>query len=205
MRNAEATALTRHALLDAAIELLAHQDAASTSVSAIVTRAGLTKGAFYHHFESKAHLIHAVHEQLIGKVLEELRAITASDADPPRQLAALVVAMVRNNVRHRSNAQIFFREYPLLPDDIMAAIRERRAEYEALISNVIEAGVRRGQFVVDAPVKVVTYGIVGMCAWPIYWFDPAGALTPEDLGGHYASMVLDGLTRGNAPAPGVRQ
>lgn len=202
MRNAEATALTRHALLEAAIELLGHQDAASTSVSAIVTRAGVTKGAFYHHFESKAHLIEAVHEQLIGEVLHELRAIAASHPDPRRQLGALVVAMVENNVRHRSNAQIFFREYPLLPADIMLAIRTRRGEYEALISNAIEAGVARGQFFVDAPVKVVAHGIIGMCAWVIYWFDPAGTARPVDLGRQYASIVLDGLTRGDGRAAG---
>lgn len=200
MRNADASASTRTALLDAAIELLARHEVANTSVREIVGRAGLTKGAFYHHFDSKAHLVQAVHEQLIGEILDELHAIVAATVDPREQLAQLIVAIFRNNVRHRSNARIFFREYDTLPDEIRAVIKARREEYEQLIVDVLEAGMRSGQFATGTPAKVVAYGIIGMCAWAIYWFDPAGSLTAAQVGDHYAKLILAGL---EASATGV--
>ena len=40
-------------LLDAALSLLREQGFTATTVDALCTRAGVTKGAFFHHFESK--------------------------------------------------------------------------------------------------------------------------------------------------------
>lgn len=54
---------TRAAILRAAHDLVMEQGFAATSVDAIVTRAGITKGAFFHHFGSKAGLARALVER----------------------------------------------------------------------------------------------------------------------------------------------
>ena len=46
----------RDKLLDAALRLIREQGYASTSVDALCVAAGVTKGAFFHHFDSKAAL-----------------------------------------------------------------------------------------------------------------------------------------------------
>ncbi|MGA2838816.1 MAG: TetR/AcrR family transcriptional regulator, partial [Steroidobacteraceae bacterium] len=43
----------RQKLLDAALSLIREKGYASTSVDALCSEAGVTKGAFFHHFESK--------------------------------------------------------------------------------------------------------------------------------------------------------
>ncbi|MGF1531518.1 MAG: TetR/AcrR family transcriptional regulator [Puniceicoccaceae bacterium] len=45
--------LTKQRLIDAAVRLVLRQGFAATSVEAICTGAGLTKGSFFHHFENK--------------------------------------------------------------------------------------------------------------------------------------------------------
>jgi TetR/AcrR family transcriptional repressor of nem operon len=45
---------TRESLLEAALELIWQSNYVSVGISEICERAGTTKGAFYHHFESKA-------------------------------------------------------------------------------------------------------------------------------------------------------
>lgn len=52
----EATPDTRSALLDAAEALILQRGFAGATVDAIVDRTGVSKGAFFHHFSSKAEL-----------------------------------------------------------------------------------------------------------------------------------------------------
>src|SRR5262249_50089911 len=53
-------------LLDVALALFAEQGIEATTVDDIVARAGVAKGTFYHHFESKAALLQALRESFIN-------------------------------------------------------------------------------------------------------------------------------------------
>ncbi|HXW34931.1 MAG TPA: helix-turn-helix domain-containing protein [Acidimicrobiales bacterium] len=56
--------MTRVALLEAARKLFGEQGYAGTSTEEIVARAGVTKGALYHHFTDKEALFRGVFEQV---------------------------------------------------------------------------------------------------------------------------------------------
>ena len=61
-RKLEQGDATRDALVEAARQLFGTQGYADTSLDAIVRRAGVTKGALYHHFSGKESLFRAVYE-----------------------------------------------------------------------------------------------------------------------------------------------
>jgi AcrR family transcriptional regulator len=75
--QAERRATTRRAFLDAARELFAEKGYGGVTIGEIVERAGMTKGALYHHFEDKRSLLRAVveeiEEELDGEVLGAAR------------------------------------------------------------------------------------------------------------------------------------
>ncbi len=54
---------TRHKILNAAIDLFSAVGYAATGLGEVIERAGMTKGALYHHFDSKEALATAVIEQ----------------------------------------------------------------------------------------------------------------------------------------------
>jgi AcrR family transcriptional regulator len=64
---------TRRALLDTARELFAENGFQATRTEDIVQRAGLTRGALYHHFRDKEDLFRAVHDELAEEVVQLLR------------------------------------------------------------------------------------------------------------------------------------
>lgn len=79
--QAERTAETREALLDAAIRLLYRKGYSGTSTEAISEEAGVTRGALHHHFGTRAQLM----ADVIGTVYErERRAYEAIAADTGR-------------------------------------------------------------------------------------------------------------------------
>lgn len=62
---------TRHELIQAAKRLFGEQGYAETSTDEIVLRAGVTKGALYHHFAGKEELFRAVFEQVEQEVSDQ--------------------------------------------------------------------------------------------------------------------------------------
>ncbi|MEA2398193.1 MAG: hypothetical protein QOK25_1749 [Thermoleophilaceae bacterium] len=78
----ERSEATTAELLAAARELFASDGYAATSLDAIASAAGVTKGALYHHFESKRDVFRAVYVAEQGRLAEvEARAYRGED-DP---------------------------------------------------------------------------------------------------------------------------
>ncbi|HEX4174293.1 MAG TPA: helix-turn-helix domain-containing protein [Acidimicrobiales bacterium] len=65
---------TRASLVQAARELFGEQGYVDTSLEEIVARAGVTKGAVYHHFDGKEGLFRAVFEQVHTEVTDQAAA-----------------------------------------------------------------------------------------------------------------------------------
>ncbi len=84
--NSERTKLTRQALIDAARRLFVENGYAETATPDIVTAAGVTRGALYHHFEDKKALFRAVVAQEAAAVAAEIDARAQTTATPKAAL-----------------------------------------------------------------------------------------------------------------------
>lgn len=80
--QSERTEATTAALLDAARELFAQDGYAATSLDAVVARAGVTKGALYHHFAGKRELFRAVFDREQERLAIALAGAFTSKQDP---------------------------------------------------------------------------------------------------------------------------
>lgn len=83
--NTERARATRKALIEAARRLFVEKSYADTATPDIVTAAGVTRGALYHHFADKQALFRAVVEEEAASVAEEIEratpaALSAKDA-----------------------------------------------------------------------------------------------------------------------------
>lgn len=84
--QAQRTAATRAQLLSAARKLFADKGFADVSTQAIVSAAGVTRGALYHQFADKAALFAAVYEAVERELVEEVAAqISAAQPSDPLQ------------------------------------------------------------------------------------------------------------------------
>ncbi|MEV0294584.1 TetR/AcrR family transcriptional regulator [Nocardia sp. NPDC050710] len=77
---------TRRALLDHSRRLFATKGYGAVGLSEIVTATGVTKGALYHNFASKAELFRAVLEEVQQEVGERVSAAAETVTDPWGQL-----------------------------------------------------------------------------------------------------------------------
>jgi AcrR family transcriptional regulator len=86
--QAERSATTRAALLAAARALFGERGFAGTSREQIVERAGVTRGALYHHFAGKEDLFRAVFEEIEQEMTEHLTKVALAAPDPLEALRA---------------------------------------------------------------------------------------------------------------------
>jgi AcrR family transcriptional regulator len=80
---------TRQRLLEAAAEVFAEQGYSGAAIDAIASRAGVTGGALYRHFASKAELLLEVVAQAVH-ALPLAERLAGADAPEPRFFAQLV-------------------------------------------------------------------------------------------------------------------
>ena len=194
MGTAKEGAETRDRLLKAAVDLYSAKGFAGASVEEIARRAGVTKGGFYHHFDSKALLIMAIHNGFVDLQISEIKAVIAEELPPEETLNGAIVVVVRNILLHKASVSLFIREYPAMPKDVDRSVRDRRLEYEQLLVRIIDRGRDAGVFHTELPTNVLLLGILGMGAWATQWYDPKRAPAPDVIARDYAHMVVSGLT-----------
>ena len=142
---------TRSRILDAAGELFAERGYDATSVADICARAGVTKGAFYHHFQSKQ----AVFLELRDRWLAPLEAQLSLARDPDETLPQLlqhVADMVRAmfaEAGEDQRQQVFLellsaaRQDPTILPALLAPLHRYREWFAQLISAGIKEGALR--------------------------------------------------------------
>jgi AcrR family transcriptional regulator len=87
-RQAERSEATRKALVDVARRLFAKRGYADVGTEEIVRRAGVTRGALYHHFSGKEDLFRAVAEQVEEEMTRKSAEAALAHEDPWEQQRA---------------------------------------------------------------------------------------------------------------------
>ena len=137
VQQADRSAATTKAILDAARALFASHGYAEVSVDQIAERAGYAKGAFYHHFSSKQ----ALFEQVLDGIQAQLALLVARRAQRARA-APLPRALARNILDYLEGAIHPGVRRILLIDGPMVLGWERWREIDDKhFADVVRAGV----------------------------------------------------------------
>jgi AcrR family transcriptional regulator len=94
-KNVERGQATRAHLVDVATQLFAAHGYDGTSIEAVLTEAGVSRGSLYHHFAGKDALFWAVLEGVAARVGEQLEAVELDAPDPVAALRAGYLAWIR--------------------------------------------------------------------------------------------------------------
>ncbi len=182
----------REAIVEAAIDCFFERGYNGTSVQDVVERAGVTKGAFYHHFAKKEDLLLHIHDRFMDQQMHALEAGIAGNLPPQEALTLLIEEIVVSAADFQREYVIFFEQRRNLSGEPFDRVRAKRDEYEQLLVQTIEGGIARGDLRDVPSTQVLAFGIIGMAAWSYHWYRPRG-MTPRDIGRMYASVVLDGV------------
>lgn len=78
-------------------------------------------------------------------------------------------------------------------------MRERRDAYQAILRDVISEDQKAGRLRDDIGAGYLTLSLLNLLNWTIFWFDPAGSCSPEELAATMWTIFRDGArARGGA-------
>ena len=97
---------TRQRLLEIALELIWQSNYSSVGVNEICSQAGVTKGAFYHHFESKASLFYEASTYYWDVIKKDLDSMFSPVNSPMEQLENLIYFLLVAKVNTNENEVI---------------------------------------------------------------------------------------------------
>ncbi|MEV4098368.1 TetR/AcrR family transcriptional regulator [Streptosporangium saharense] len=184
MSRAEQREQTRRALLREGRRLFAAEGYGAVGLSQIVTAAGVTKGALYHHFDGKTALFRAVLAQVQEEVGRRVAASADAETDPWDQLVAgchaFLAASTDPDVRRimliDGPAVLGWREWRALDE---AASARHLAE---ALTGLIEMGV-----IAEQPVAPLTHLLSGAMNEAALWL--ADSPDPQDLPDTLAALT----------------
>lgn len=184
---------TKELLVATALRLFDKNGYPRTSVEDIVDGAGLTKGAFYHHFDSKEEVLEIIHNIYVDNQIAYCREVMAEYSDPRDQLRHVAIGTIVNLGQYRAHVSVYLQDRRFLTGDRQRNISKKRREIDDLFCQIIQAGIDEGYFRSDLSAKLTSFGLIGMYAWVINWWRPGGAMSLEEIGEHYVDLIVNGL------------
>jgi AcrR family transcriptional regulator len=173
---------TRSQLLEAALRLFSQNGYDATGVADICQAAGVSKGAFYHHFPTKRALFLVLLQNWLAGIDANLVTLRQQEGDVPQLL--LRMTDVLNSVFQDAGGRlpIFFEYWQQASRDpeIGQATIEPYRRYRLLFTELVQQGVEAGSFRpmdVQVAAQMIISLAVGLLLQGL--LDPTGADWPQ--------------------------
>jgi AcrR family transcriptional regulator len=160
-RKAKQSDATRGTLLSAARSLFTEYGYAATSTNEIADRAGVTRGALYHHFAAKDDLFRAVFEQLEAETAEHVAREAIAGPDPLEQLRLGCRAFLDACLDPAVQRIVLLEGPGVLGWETWQEIEERYGY--GLVATGVEAAIAAGEFE-QQPVEPLAHVLFGALA-----------------------------------------
>lgn len=202
----------RQELIVTAQQLFYTKGYENTAVNDIIKAVGVSKGAFYHYFESKTAVLEAIVSQMAGEAVTNLQAIIADDtlsAIPKWQK----VIHLSNNWKIERKAEVIEANRLMLMDENILLRHKIRSETTKVIATemgkIIGQGVNEAIFDVEhvAETAVILFAIIetlsekvnDLLLNPDQYSDPATIALQKNVAVQTAVERLLGAPTGSMP------
>jgi AcrR family transcriptional regulator len=176
-------------LMDAALDAFADKGFHATSTRDIAARADMSPAGVYVHFASKQDLLFQICQRGHALALEIVTSARDSAQTPPGQLVAIVSAFARWHAEQFRTARIVQYEFPHLTSEHRDEILAVRKRIDAVVSDVLLAGVASGDF--DVPdLAMTTLALQSLTIDVARWYGPGVRRTPQAIGTAYGDLAL---------------
>jgi len=191
--------------MDAAIGELCRRGYDAASVSDICREAGVSKGAFYHHFPSKQALFLAIMQDWLRGIDTQLFANRTPEKDVPQTIQEMgstlgeIFQAASGQFQAASGQMPMFMEFMVQAsrdEEVWKAVIAPYRQYQKSFSGLINEGKKEGSFRADVDAEETAWVLISLAVGILLQgiVDP-GAANWEKVTNKGVQMVLGGLQR----------
>ena len=151
----------RRRIADAALALFASRGYTVTSVDDVVSRARVSKSAFYEFFESKEHCFREVLAEEGGGLIHDVLADAATGHDHHERLQLGITRFVRSCFERPDVARLLVVESVGLSEGVEAVRRDLQASFADAVAQEVRHAVMHDPFYADKDPAVFGRAVVG--------------------------------------------
>ena len=176
----------------AAAKLFDEKGYLETSLKDISKAAKLSKGGIYHYFSNKHEILYFILDNymdlLLGRLEEELEKIP-DDSSKIQYIMSRHLKLYNKKV---PEAKALLIEAHSLPSKYFKAIAEKQKKYAQISMNVL-SDLFKGKMQRDK-LKAISYTLFGMSNSIMYWYDPKGPVSLEELSQIVYDIFMKGVS-----------
>jgi AcrR family transcriptional regulator len=146
MTSQQRSEITRSRILASAAACFSERGYDATGVAEICQHAGVSKGAFYHHFASKQALFAALLDDWLEALDDQMARLRVPAATAPQSLQAMV-GLLQQVFRDASGRLPMFLEFwrqAARDETIWQATMAPFQRYHTLLASIVRAGIGEG-------------------------------------------------------------
>jgi len=163
-----------------------------TSLKDISVAAKLSKGGIYHYFSNKHEILYFILDNymdlLLGGLEEELKEM----ADNSSKIQFIMFRHLKLYNRNVPEAKALLIEAHNLPSKYFKAIAEKERKYAQILIDIL-SDYFDGSMQIDK-LKAISFTLFGMFNSIIYWYNPEGPVTLEELSKIVYDIFLKGVS-----------
>ena len=160
----------RRRIVEAALALFAGRGYTVTSVDDIVTRARVSKSAFYEFFDSKEHCFRDLLADEGGALIHDVLADAAAGHDHHERLRLGITRFVRSCFERSDVARLLIVESVGLSEDVEALRRELQARFADAVAEEVRHAMSNDPFYADKDPAVFERAVVGAVSDAVGYF-----------------------------------
>jgi AcrR family transcriptional regulator len=161
-------------------------------MSEIAKAVNLQKASLYHHVSSKQEMLVDILDRALDLLIERMMAVMEESASPEETLRLAMRAYLETIAEYSDLAAVLLLEHKSLEKKYRRRHVPRRDRFEQLWVDIIEGGLRAGDFACENP-RLAVKSLLGILNWTITWYRPDGALSAAEIAGQSADLFLNGL------------
>jgi len=189
----EAKESRRDQILRTATKIFCEKTYHGTTLQDIADAVGILKGSLYYYITSKEQLLTDIILDAVHTLNEDLARVENENLPPVERLRQIIREHIKFNAKYKESGTLFLTDRNMissLATTELTKIFDRRDKLVAkTLSEAIEMGAYR-----PVDVNTTALAIVGMCNSLLWWYQPSGRLSWEEIADIFFELLHQGLS-----------
>ena len=180
-------------IIEAAAQVFAERGYHGASTQDIAEVLGIRQASLYYYFASKEIALEQVCLRGVEGFIEGAEAVVQGKGSAAEKVRRLIRTHLQPTADRGAYVKVFLRERHRLPDASRRRVGRMSRRYERLVQEILELGVKRGEFRGDLDCRLATLALLGMCNAVSSWYGIEPRAGIERVADEFGKLLVDGL------------